>query len=365
MPEDEVEFQKGITDAFGIYSAIPGWNDSALEAAKELGATHVRFPLGWPAIQPFAPPAPLVWTATGGGIKENFNLPLLKAKAQELGLKVLPVVTGAPSWTTRLKCHPGWTENIVYYPVGAGLGQYGDFLVRVVQFFGSTLEAIQVWNEPNLANAPQAIADPADYSAILGNSINKVRSAAPSKKVLSAGLYMPKNTPSTWQDYLDGYVNQCYDYGLALHPYQMRDWEGDHSNYEAKADNAVADTLELYDDLKDYLLGVHGISTQKLWVTETGAHSRDPLLQPGQKRVIRKLLGVNEGFDQRSSQCEAAFAYRLYPFDHDDHDPNTTGNTLDGREGPAGTGKNFYKASLLMGWNAPKEAYTQLKAEWT
>lgn len=356
-----VHFKAGYHDIFNIYSGI-GLNDVALERAAQGGAKLVRFNIGWEGIEPTSN-SDAVWSTSDPTYYfNNYNYYALASKAQALRLKVLPVINGAPPWLgyDRLLCHPEWvgdgvpSHGIAYYPAptAAGCGAFADFVVKVIQFFENCgiIDAVEVWNEPNLYDNIIYIPPASHFSSILATTISRVRTAFPSKTVVSGGLYMSYQNPSVWKNYLDAFCNQCYSYGLGIHPYDLREFPNEnHNNYQAVADAVVARILGLYDSVEDYLLAVHGIYNQDLWVTESGGSSRNPLQEDGQKRILRKLFGHNEGFDLRS-RCKAALVYRLYPFDNA------------GGEAP---GTAFYGFSTLKTDWSSKQAHNQLAVEWS
>lgn len=349
--------QTGFNEAFAPMSS-PGVNlyDLAMQKARDAGSDMIRVNVGWDAVEPNNINQGRWYFYDANYPYQSYNYYAIATRAQQLGLKVLPVIAGCPPWVpNRQPCHPEWIAlndpnlPIAYFPYGStGCNEYANFVVRVVQFFQScsvTVEAVEIWNEPNLySNVIQMSA--ANFSALLAASISTVNATySGAIKVVSGGLYAKANDSSTWQPYLDGFVNQCGGYALGVHPYQMKDWPGD--NWVTKADNAVADTIATFDAISNYTLSTYGIYND-MWVTETGAHSRYPLAEEGQARVLRKLLGSGGEFDQRG-RCKAGLVHRLFPFD-----PY-------GIENPS---NQFYQCSVLNPSWTPKIAYNRLAAGW-
>jgi hypothetical protein len=365
-----VHYKRGMNDAFHVYAGN-GLADIALQKAADAGVTTVRFPVEWAVVEPDAAGQNNHWAGTGPHVmSDNYDFNLLAQKAQQRGMKLLPIVVGVAPWIlpqNRAYCHPEWiglpNVDIRTYPLQGAWSDFADFVTRVIQFFKNcgVIEAVEIWNEPNLYGNALYIPNASHFSGMLATTITRVNNAHPDITVVSGGLYMKRDTPSSWQSYLDAFVKQSGGYALGIHPYDVRGFSTqNHNDYEALADSVATTILGAYDDIANYALQVHGVS-RNIWVTETGAHSRNPLQEDGQKRVIRQILGHGVGFDNKP-QCAAVFPYRMYPFDADDHEPSTLSNTSDGTEGSNTT---FSQFSLLNADWSNKQAFNQLVTEWS
>lgn len=382
-----VPFRTGFNDGWGQYGSWTWGPQNALDylipKVAQCGGQVVRFPVSWQDIEPTG-------AGQGNWVSANYNYTYLAMKCKEYGIKLLPNVTGCPSWVQRERCRPEcnpvWFQGPnpparppycqvvddwnVFYPVGQGCTEYGNFLVRCLTHFKDCglIDSIEVWNEPNLRGEDQGahtafIGDPSAFNSMLSTSINVVRAYDPSIKVCSGGLYL-NPTPIQdaakgidWQTYLDAFVNQSYSYALGVHPYDIRP----HNNKSrAAAENEIiARVSQLYNQVESYLLAVHGIATQEIWVNETGCHSRAPLTEASQELVIRILAGsVPNSFFKTKGNCKMVRLHRFFPSGHDN--PSTP-QPLDG---PEGLGTPFYEFSVLRADTSSKAAHAALGWDW-
>lgn len=376
-------FKVGFSDYFFMYAAN-GMIDQAMQAVVNAGGKTIRIPVNWKAVEPDYPGQGL-WSGPG------YNYGYLGTKAQQYGLKVFPHVVNCPTaWippTQRAQCNPEcvpahasntppdpngpYTFPAPYeycypylswnlsYPLGAACDLYADFYTRVIDLFDScgVIEAVEVWNEPNLDHhSSQAAVPVTAFNAMLGAVINKVRSTYGTRiTVVSGGLFLPwqQSNIHEWTDYVDGFVNQCYSYGMGLHPYYTAGPDNSISS-NANADFLADRVLALVDRVSDYLLETHGIAIQDFWITETGAPSRGAYGESGQARALHKIC---QGFAARP-RIKMMLVYRLYPWDEDDHESGES--PPDYTDGPEGVGTGFYKFSMVDRVWAPKAATSQL-----
>lgn len=342
-----VPFAHGFNDVFEGYAASSA-STLAFQRARDANSSHIRFNVHWTLVQG-AGPSSYAWT--GGG----YNYEELRSQSNSRNLRCLPVIVGCPpnvvARANRAPCagvypsDPAYDWTVAWYPsTPTGWNQFAAFCVEALKYFDACQKAdtVEIWNEPNLPNGNQMPAWA--FSGMLGATISAVNAAAGqfSKPmgVISGGLFMDY-TAATWKNYANGFLNQAAPFGFGVHPYDTRDHNG--LTQDAAADAVVDRVADLYNQAAQ-------LTSNDLWVTETGASSRQPFNAGGQNRALRKLVGAGQYFQSRA-RCRGAILHRLYPND----DP--------GLEGP---NTQFHKFSLVLRdqyWTG-KEAFGMLSANW-
>jgi hypothetical protein len=132
----------GFNDRFDSYAANisnPPQPGKWFMFDKVRYGTHgntMRFPVYWWLVQP-------------NNQYEN-NLAAyyhdVKEQADAYQIKLIPFLLECPGWAREA---PG-----LNYPSGSYVGQFGAFGRMVLDYFGSSLCAIEVWNEPNKTALP-------------------------------------------------------------------------------------------------------------------------------------------------------------------------------------------------------------------
>ena len=128
------------------------------------------------------------------------------------GIKVIARLDFQPKWARADGAHNGPPDNY---------DDFGRFVSELVKRYSSnspigTMQAIEVWNEPNLARewggAPVNEAQAADYVRLLKTAYEAAKAADPSVVVITGGL-----SPTGWSDDTarpdDQYLNWMYDAG--------------------------------------------------------------------------------------------------------------------------------------------------------
>ncbi len=199
--------------------------------------------------------------------------------ANNAGVKLLFSIVKAPRWA-----RPGNTDFSVEGPP-ANPQDYADFVRAVAaRYCGSSMQAIEVWNEQNLhyewGNEP---IDPARYMQLLKLAYTAIKQACPSMIVVSGAL-TPTGAPAPWAmddfAYLEGmYQNGLRQYSDAIgaHPsgYNVPpDATGCHPNvqvFRGPCDNphhswSFRQTMEGY----RRIMVKYGDSAKRIWPTEFG-----------------------------------------------------------------------------------------------
>lgn len=366
-----VHFAHGFNDVFHAYAAGAD-KTIAFQRAREPWSSHIRFPVSWTDVQQWGASS-YHWKPVPGDLHyPGYDYEATRAESNSRELRSLPIVLGCPTgWIPRAHrapCVPSLEGSVAeweqgWYPTSTwAIDQFANFCVETLKYFDACqrVEAVEIWNEPNLpanlgnpvqAKASIQIADPTAYGQILAAVIAKVNAANANSyfsrpmSVVSGGIYMDSN--GAWKNYLSGFKNQAAPYGVGIHPYDTRD------HFGAGSSDAAADAV--VDRIKDLYEQASNEATQDLWVTETGASSRQPFNQAGQSRAIRKLAGraSNGGWFDTRARCKAVLIHRLYPNDEDPGEseaPNT----------------QFHKFSMVNKdptWSV-KTAWNTLVAEW-
>jgi hypothetical protein len=190
--------------------------DRELDLARDAGSNVVRVDVGWSSLET---------NGKGPGGWYLDKLDRLVAGASARGLKVLPVVMSTPCWASsapdslRQGCQGSWWERdkITMYPPRDNQ-DFADITVYIAQRYAGKLAAIELWNEPNLAEDRFFIApdEPRAYADMVKAAYPRLKQAAPSLPVL-AGSLAYGNDAFVRGMYAAG-IKGNYD-GLAIHPY--------------------------------------------------------------------------------------------------------------------------------------------------
>lgn len=139
-----------------------------LDAMAESGATWVRLDLDWSWVERTrgAPD----WDATDTAV----------GLAREAGLRVLLLVAYTPAWA-----RPAGTDDKTPPTDPA---DFAAFAGRAVERYGDTVDAWEVWNEPNLDSFWRPRPDPDAYARLLVETTAAIRAVDADAFVLSGGL---------------------------------------------------------------------------------------------------------------------------------------------------------------------------------
>ena len=184
-----------------------------LDQARAAGLLTLRQPVAWADIEPT--PGVYDWAA----------LDRVIAAASARDLRVVLTLAGAPAWARKPldQDAPG--------ALPADPADYAHFASEVVGRYRGRVEAIQLWDSPNLATGPnREFVQPRQYVALLKAAYEAAKAADPNVVVLAGGLApTTENTPSNQDDVR--YLETLYRAGaapyfdaLAVKPYGF--WSG-------------------------------------------------------------------------------------------------------------------------------------------
>jgi hypothetical protein len=122
-------------------------------------------------------------------------------------MRVLLSIAKAPRWTRSTQAEDGPPDNPQ---------QLADFLTLILRDtkIGQSIDAVEIWNEPNLQREWQGILplNGAGYMQLFQPSYQAVRAYSPAMTIVTAGLAPTSNLPGTVDD--RDYLQQMYDSGL-------------------------------------------------------------------------------------------------------------------------------------------------------
>lgn len=278
----------------------PLWNGvTQREAARELdiarraGADVVRVDVAWSSLE-----------LEGKGRWSRAYARRLDAfvrGARSRGLRVVAVLNETPCWASkapralRQGCFGDWwNRGVTRYPPRRS-SDYADAAVYVARRWGASLEAIEIWNEPNAAVFLRSPDPVRDYARLVRSSYRRVKRVAPRLTVLAGALAL-SDGPFLTGLYERGRIAGHYD-AISYHPYT----EG--------ADPAIAEhprgvQWSFIDGtalMHDIMVG-HGDARGQLWATEAGVSTCNPVFDSAcvseamQAVQVASYLRVGRGF---------------------------------------------------------------------
>lgn len=274
-------------------------SDEQFQTLKRGGVDSVRLPVEWGGVQS-APGAPLDWS----------NIDLAVRRAANVGIEVLPFLSGAPAWAVPHVFVPGTGKTAkapARLPVsGAAATGWSNFVKGAAARYGPNgsfwaenpvvpklpIRAWQIWNEENFKYFV-AKPNPAEYGKLVKLSYTALKSVDPSAKAILGGMFaLPKGCRKGKANYCGAeFLDAMYATtpgiktkfnGIALHPYSGK--------YQ-----------ELTPQIEEFraVLDEHKDSGKGLWITELGWSSQppDPL-----RNIFAKGLGG------QATQLKGAFS---------------------------------------------------------
>src|SRR3954468_5111201 len=171
----------------------PLWNGvGQREAARELdvargaGADVVRVDVAWSSLELEGKGR---WSRA---YARRFDAFVRGARAR--GLRVVAVLTETPCWASqapralRQACFgEWWTRGVTRYPPRRAR-DYADAAVYVARRWGSSLEALEIWNEPNATVFLRSPDQVRDYARLVRASYQRIKRVVPRLTVLAGAL---------------------------------------------------------------------------------------------------------------------------------------------------------------------------------
>lgn len=274
-------------------------SDEQFQTLKRGGVDSVRIPIEWGGVQP-----------TRGAVLNWSNVDIIVRRAANVGVEVLPFLSGAPSWAIPHVFVPG-TGKTAKAPArlpasGAAAGAWSNFLKGAVARYGPNgsfwaenpvvpkrpIRTWQIWNEENFKYFV-AKPNPAEYGKLVKLSHTALKSVDPGAQAVLGGVFaLPKGCRKAKANYCGAeFLDEMYEKtpgvktkfnGVALHPYTGK--------YQ-----------ELAPEIEEFraILDEHKDSAKGLWITELGWSSQpsDPL-----RNIFAKGLGG------QATQLQGAFS---------------------------------------------------------
>jgi hypothetical protein len=186
-----------------------------LDIARGAGADVVRVDVAWSSLE-----------LQGKGRWSRAYARRLDAfvrNARARGLRVVAVLTETPCWASkapqalRQGCFGDWwNRGVTRFPPRRSR-DYADAAVYVARRWGPSLEALEIWNEPNATVFLRSPDPVRDYARLVRSSYRRVKHVAPRLTVLAGALALSDGEFLTGL-YERGRIGGHYD-AISYHPY--------------------------------------------------------------------------------------------------------------------------------------------------
>lgn len=240
-------------DVFGVSEVWTQFGNGELPALDALGATAVRFPLSWGAVE-----------RQRGSYDWSQYAPAYD-RAVGAGMTPVIIITGSPCWANSISnCDPFDPELSNRAPSPSFTAAWGEFAAATAERFPEAV--IEVWNEPNLREFYTPAPDADRYAELLDAAYESIKAGSPDTTVISGGL-SPSYSTGADQIEFETFLRRFLAEGGASH--------ADGIGFHAYTGRAVSDDylralrFEMA-DLKDAMVD-HDAQDLPIWITETGA----------------------------------------------------------------------------------------------
>jgi hypothetical protein len=269
------------------------WENAMFRIKDHLGTTWLKLQIPWEDMQPNGP----------DDISPYFRrVQLYVEDADRRQLNILLSVVKAPAWA-----RPTLEEDGTPSDPQA----FANFLSLMLREFGGAIDAVEIWNEPNLIREWRGTIpfNGAGYMQLFAPAYVAIRAYSPTLTIVTAGL-APTSTGGGSVDDRD-YLRQMYAAGLAnyrdivigTHPYSWgnspdatccgaRGWDDDPHFF-------FADTIREYRDI----MVANGHADLDLWVTEFGWATWDAF--PGDVPADSQWMRFNDRWVQATYTIRA------------------------------------------------------------
>ena len=296
-------------------------SDEQFQTLERGGVDSIRIPVEWGGVQP------------NGGAFDWSGVDNTVRRAANVGIEVLPFLSGAPSWVVPHIFVPG-TGKTAKAPArlpaaGAAAAAWSTFVQNAVARYGPTgsfwaenplvpkqpIRTWQIWNEENFKYFV-AKPNPAEYGKLVKISTAALKSVDPGAKTLLGGMFaLPKGCRKQKSNYCGAeFLDAMYEktpgikakfHGIALHPYTGR--------YQ-----------ELTPEIEEFraVLDEHKDSGKGLWITELGWSSQppDPLRNIFAKGLAGQATQLKGAFSLLEAKQVKWKIRRVYWFSVDDQE---------------------------------------------
>lgn len=305
--------------------------DELIDQAVDSGSNVVRIDMGWSSLQLNGP------GEFESGYAERADH-FIDA-ARERGLRVIVTLLETPCWASsapesrKQGCRGSWWERDVQRYAPNDPEDYANAARMVAQRWGPQLDALEVWNEPNMEFFWRSEDPAGDYGKLLRVAYDAIKEERPALPVLGGSLLF-SDTRFLDGMFARGEVLGHYD-AIAIHPYTV----GDDPFGPREDGQALKHTFMPGLEAVRRVMERAGDPSPELWLTELGASTCPKRLDPdcvdedGQADYARDVLAQVRELDW----VKAAVWYSLVDDGDDAEDAiNFFGLiTRDGRERPA------------------------------
>lgn len=180
---------------------VAGW-DRTLQQIAALRMGWIKLQASWEWMQPGFP----------GQFEENFRLFQLHVQeADKRGNKVMLSIAKAPDWARKHDLSEDGPPD--------DLNQLAAFIGLLLEKLGPYIDAIEIWNEPNLKRewTGQHAFNGAAYMELFRVGYNAIRAYSPNIAVITAGLAPTGNSQNISVNDRS-FLRQMYQAGLASYP---------------------------------------------------------------------------------------------------------------------------------------------------
>ena len=243
--------------------ATEDWS-AVLALAQQTKVTWIKLQLSWKFLQP----------DFRGQFDQNFRVFEMNLQAaKRMGFNILVSIAKAPDWArTTSQFEDGPPDDPQ---------DLADFIGLLLLKLNDSIDAIEIWNEPNLRREWQGGLEfnGAGYMELFRVAYDAIRAVNPSPTIVTAGLAPTGTSAGSMND--REFLQQMYDAGLGryrdifvgIHPYSWGNSPDarccDRSDERGWDDNPhffFADTLHDYRTI----MNRRGHAGVQLWVTEFG-----------------------------------------------------------------------------------------------
>ena len=241
-----------------------------IDRLKALGLQWVRLDFHWDQLEP---------------VENQYQIATLDqlvGKLQDNQLKSLFYLVGSAPFATTAPAGAPYQDQ---YPP-ADPNMFATRMALLSQRYPS-VDAWQVWNEPNLLGFWRPAADPAGYASLLTATTSALRGVNPAKPVVAAGMAFFSEMPNgqTMFNALGALGVASLNTVVSYHPYTQLPEGNDPSNLDL-----IAKTSALNQALRNG--GVQSLwSTEWGWSTYPGPKDAQDLITPQQQAdyVVRRV----------------------------------------------------------------------------
>jgi hypothetical protein len=256
--------------------------DIALWYAQQLGIKWVKFQFVWASMEP----------EQGVPSETLYRYRLFVQRAKQQGFRVMVSIAKAPDWAraTQAEDGPPRDPQMLADFLSLLLGE-----IRVDLYGRSYIDAIEIWNEPNLRREWNGgTLTGGDYMRVFDAAYNAIRAAegGPGIVVVTAGL-----APTGINDGVSAtsdrvYLRQMYDAGLGsakyqniavgVHPYGAWNPPDARCCGNSAQGYDTDPTFFFLNNIEDHraIMEQYGDTGRQLWATEFGWGTYDGLITP-------------------------------------------------------------------------------------